>query len=80
MRIPPGVSSSAPAGHASRQRRAPMQRTSYHIKSASRLKPSGLWHQGQRNGQPLKKAVVRIPGPSSVEKRCRLKSRPVVIP
>lgn len=27
--------------------------------------PSGLWHQLQRNGQPFKKTVVRIPGPSN---------------
>jgi len=29
---------------------------------------SGLWHQRQRNGQPLKKTLVRIPGPSLTEK------------
>jgi hypothetical protein len=25
---------------------------------------SGLWHQTHRRGHPLKKTVVRIPGPS----------------
>ena len=28
---------------------------------------SGLWHQGQRAGQPLRKTVVRMPGPSCSE-------------
>ena len=26
--------------------------------------PSGLWHQAQRSGQPLRNTVVRSPGPS----------------
>jgi hypothetical protein len=30
----------------------------------SKDSPSGLWHQRQRSGQPLKKTVVRMPGPS----------------
>ena len=30
---------------------------------------SGLWHQGQCRGQPLRKTVVRIPGPSCSENR-----------
>ena len=38
---------------------------------------SGLWHQAQRSGQPLKKTVVRMPGPSSVERRCRCRMVPV---
>ena len=29
---------------------------------------SGLWHQGQRRLQPLRKTVVRMPGPSPTEK------------
>ena len=31
---------------------------------------SGLWHQVQRSGQPLKNTVVRMPGPSSVDSLC----------
>lgn len=30
---------------------------------------SGLWHQKQLKGQPLRKTVVRIPGPSLTLKR-----------
>lgn len=30
---------------------------------------SGLWHQMQFSGQPLKKTVLLIPGPSSVDIR-----------
>ena len=28
-------------------------------------RPSALWHQMHRNGQPLKNTVVRMPGPST---------------
>ena len=38
---------------------------------------SGLWHQAQRMGHPLKNTVVRMPGPSSVERRCRCRMLPV---
>lgn len=31
--------------------------------------PSGLWHQMQDRGQPLKKKVILIPGPSFMEYR-----------
>jgi len=31
---------------------------------------SGLWHQLHCKLHPLKKTVVRIPGPSSVDIRC----------
>ena len=40
---------------------------------------SGLWHQRQRNGQPLKKTVVRMPGPSWMEKRWMSKIVPVAV-
>ena len=30
---------------------------------------SGLWHQAQRKGQPVRKTVDRMPGPSWVENR-----------
>ena len=32
---------------------------------------SGLWHHLQLRGQPLRKTVVLIPGPSSVENFCK---------
>ena len=40
------------------------------------LIPSGLWHHRQRRGQPLRNTVVRIPGPSWIEKRWISKTRP----
>jgi hypothetical protein len=54
-----------------------MQRTSYQTSSGCAEIPSGLWHQAQRSGQPLKKTVVRMPGPSSVLKRWTLNVVPV---
>ena len=41
--------------------------------------PSGLWHQTQQSGQPFRKTVVRMPGPSSVLNCWTLKRKPVVI-
>jgi len=41
--------------------------------------PSGLWHQLQERGQPLRKAVVRTPGPSCTEHRWMLKTLPTEI-
>jgi hypothetical protein len=35
-----------------------------------------LWHHQQASGQPFMKTVVRIPGPSCVEKRMMLKIAP----
>ena len=75
--IPSGPRFNAFSGQILRQSLAPIQRTSYHIRSGSGRSPSGLWHQGQRRGQPLKKTVVRMPGPSSVLNCWRLKIRPV---
>ena len=40
-------------------------------------RPSGLWHQKQLREQPLRKTVVRMPGPSWIENRCMLKTMPV---
>jgi len=37
---------------------------------------SGLWHHQQRNGQPFRKTVVRIPGPSWIEYRWMLSTIP----
>ena len=39
--------------------------------------PSGLLHHLQRNGQPLKKISVLIPGPSWIVKRWILNITPV---
>ena len=39
---------------------------------------SGLWHHQQDSGQPLKKTVVRTPGPSCVAKRMTLKISPEI--
>ena len=44
---------------------------------APRFVLSGLWHHQQRSGQPLRKTVVRIPGPSWSEYRWMSKTRPV---
>jgi hypothetical protein len=39
-----------------------------------------LWHHQQASGQPFMKTVVRIPGPSCVEKRMILKMVPGIEP
>lgn len=41
--------------------------------------PSGLWHHVQRNGQPFKKIVVRIPGPSWIANSSMLNIIPFFI-
>ena len=38
---------------------------------------SGLWHHQQRSGQPLRKTVVRMPGPSCTAKRSTRNTTPV---
>jgi len=40
---------------------------------------SGLWHQRQDRGHPLKKTVVRMPGPSCVAKRLISKMIPFTV-
>ena len=50
----------------------PMQSLSFHDTSGEKLRFSGLQHQGHRNGQPLRKATVRMPPPSCSEYRCTL--------
>jgi hypothetical protein len=66
----------APLGHAAAQDRQPIQRSFQKSGSGDALMDSGLWHQKQLRGQPLRKAVVRIPGPSWVEYRWMSKIRP----
>jgi len=61
---PPGEKSMAPSGQAAAQ--APQER---HLASTKERTgrgsfPSGLWHHRQSSGQPFKKAVLLIPGPS----------------
>src|SRR5512138_3396464 len=57
----------APCGQRVRQVWHLVQRSAQYISSGRRCWPSGLWHQRQRRGQPLKKTVVRKPGPSWTE-------------
>lgn len=45
--------------------------------SGSARNDSGLQHQKQRRGHPLRKTVVRIPGPSCKENFCMLKTSPL---
>jgi hypothetical protein len=47
----------------------PRQRSAKYINSGFVAWLSGLWHHQQRSGQPLKKTVVRMPGPSCSEYR-----------
>ena len=54
-----------------------MQRSSMMRISASGARLSGLWHQTQSSGQPFRNTVVRMPGPSWIEKRWISKQRPV---
>ena len=67
-----GPSSMAPLGQAFMQRllqaSSPKQRIFIQLSCLLKAWLSGLWHQGQRRGQPFKNAVVRIPGPSCTEK------------
>lgn len=77
MTTPSGVIDIHPFGQASMQVSQPMQRFSSHCTWTLKRRLSGLWHQPQRSGQPFIKTVVRIPGPSSVESRCRCRNRPV---
>jgi len=75
---PAGPSVMAPVGQTSWQRPDRPQRFSKCQSETARSSPSGFWHQRQRRGQPFRKTVVRIPGPSWTENRWRSKTRPVV--
>ena len=66
----------APCGQTVAQAPQEMQRVSKTSTSGANDWLSGLWHHRQRAGQPLRKTVVRMPGPSCSEKRCTLKIRP----
>jgi hypothetical protein len=49
------------------------------IRTGADSMPSGLWHQAQERGQPLRNTVVRTPGPSWTEHRWMLKTSPVTV-
>lgn len=55
----------APGWQTSMQLPHPIHLAAVKLSSASRFFPSGLWHQTQSSGQPLKNTTDRIPGPSS---------------
>jgi len=67
------------AAQPARQRPQAIQRDGLSRISGCGSMPSGLWHQMQRSGQPFRKTVVRIPGPSSSEYRWMLKTVPLGI-
>ena len=62
-----------PTGQAGAHRSQPRQRSSLIATCGRASMLSGLWHQRQRSGHPFRNTVVRIPGPSSVERRCKCK-------
>ncbi len=55
-----------------------MQRSGKAWISASGERVSGLWHQKQRRLHPFRNTVVRMPGPSWMEKRWMLVTRPLM--
>jgi len=61
-------SDNACSGHLSTQVLHPIQRCCLNAISGFLLHDSGFWHQEQRRGQPLKKIVLRTPGPSCRQK------------
>jgi len=56
-----------------------LQRESRCISSGVRFWDSGFEHHTQLNGQPLKKTVVRMPGPSSMLYLWMLNTVPVTL-
>ncbi len=67
----------APRGQLATQDWQLVQRSAQYSSSDRRCWLSGLWHQKQRSGQPLKKTVVRRPGPSCTENLRISKTTPV---
>ena len=78
MSTPVGVNVIALVGQTSWQRPEWPHRFSKCHSEMLRSSPSGFWHHRQRRGQPFRKTVVRIPGPSWTENRWRSKTRAVV--
>ena len=62
--IPSGENESAFSGHAVMHSPQPMHLSLNVTTSMDWSTPSGLWHQRQERGQPLKNTVVRMFGPS----------------
>jgi hypothetical protein len=79
MTIPFFPPASAFSGHAPMQVSHPMQRAPVQCTWGFMRMPSGLWHQTQRRGHPLKKTVLLIPGPSSVDMRWILRIVPFIV-
>ncbi len=71
--------SAAPVGQTSAHSPQRAQRASWTMISGSGDRDSGLWHQRHRSGHPLRKTVVRIPGPSCSEYRCMFPTIPTTI-
>jgi hypothetical protein len=69
MTMPSSVAVSAPAVHTGTQEKQPMHFDFVQWGWRFSEMLSGLWHQTQLKVQPLKKTVLRMPGPSSVDIR-----------
>jgi len=75
---PAGVASIAPIGQAAIQAPHIRQSSVRSIISGSGEIDSGLWHHAHCKGHPLRKTVVRMPGPSCTEKAMILKIKPLI--
>ncbi len=64
---PVSPSAAAPRSHASAHAPQRMQRVPRTISSGPGAWLSGLWHHQQESAHPLRKTVVRMPGPSWIE-------------
>ena len=73
----PFSSTSASLGQTVRQVPQRSQRSGWIRTSGASAWLSGLWHHQQRSGQPLRKTVVRMPGPSCTANRSIRKTIPV---
>ncbi len=73
----PFSSTMASLGQTVRQVPQRSQRSGWTSTSGSGDWLSGLWHHQQRSGQPLRKTVVRMPGPSCTAKRSTRNTTPV---
>jgi len=78
--IGPGPGTRSATGQTLRQTPQLVQRVLIQINSCDTEMPSGLWHHAQRRGQPFRKTVVRIPGPSLTEYFWMLNTNPVCEP
>ena len=69
-----------PSGWRHTRRHAPQWTYAARLTISSRFgeRPSGLWHQRQRSGQPFMNTVVRMPGPSYTANSLTSKTTPVI--